>query len=120
MKTNNIVESLNKVIDKAREDFNLSVRGHLVTVTNIDRLKGQYKKCTIRVEYINLDKKENELFAEVEHTDKCPSGEEDKLIEKTQELLLEKLFSIILNELSIEDVIHGLYTVKRRFQYIGQ
>ena len=119
MKTNNIIEALNKVVDKARKDFNLNINGHFVAVTTIDKLKGQYKKCAIRVEYINLDKKENELFAEVDYTDKCPSGEEAKLIEKTQEILLEKLFSIILNELSIEDVIHGLYTVKRRFQYIG-
>ena len=120
MKTDNIIEALNKVVDKARKDFNFDAKGHLVAVTNIEKLMGQYKKCTIRVEYVNLDKKKNELFAEVDYTDKCPSGEEDKLIEKTQEILLKKLFSIILNESSIEDVIHGFYTTKRRFQYIGQ
>ena len=32
MKTDNIIEALNKVVDKAREEFKLNANGHLVAV----------------------------------------------------------------------------------------
>lgn len=108
MTINEILECLNKVIDEFRRGSSIEAKGHLVAVTSINKKFGNNKECIIRVEYVNLDTKKNTTIFKVQITDKCLSGEEDKLIKKASEKMLMSIFDSLIGTNCMEDIIDGL------------
>jgi hypothetical protein len=108
MKIDNILESINRAIDYVRDNNNIiSVKGHFVALTTINKGMGSYKECNIQVNYIDIKNQKIIPFCNEKCIEKCVANEEHKLIDQTTSKLITAFF-IKWNECS-NDIINGLY-----------
>lgn len=108
MTINEILECLNKVMDKERQESSIETKGHFVAVTKITKRFANIKECTIDINYVNLDTGVLTELLHVKETGRYLVGEEEKLIHKTTEKAVEGVFNLALNTQTMEDIIHGL------------
>lgn len=108
MKTEDIIEGLNKYIESKRQSLNINSKGHLVlqkTIKPYSTFKA-YKECQYIVWFIKNSKKYKVIS--ISMIDKILEGHEDAILRKMNIKLCETIFEWI-NSITCESIIQGDY-----------
>lgn len=107
MKINDVLETINSILEAERTKRGLHLRGHFVSVVDVQKAMGPYKKYHISVIYVDIDNKENIDFVSKYYTHKSPKGTEEKTRILVEVEVLEPFFTNIIN--NWENIVKGIW-----------
>ncbi len=108
MKVEDIVEGLNRHIESRRKELNISTKGHIVLLRNINinpTFKA-YKEYTAELWYVKNSKKYRVIT--VAHTAKVLDGQEESIYREINVKLVESMCQFMLSE-DYNSIIDGTY-----------
>lgn len=111
MKTEDIIDGLNKSIESIRKESNISTNGFFVLHKEIlshPTFKA-YKTYKANIWYVINKKKYNVISVEI--TDKVLDGQEENMNRRLDIELTNKLFSLLYNKFN--EIIQGTYAPNR-------
>lgn len=107
MKINDVLEAINQAIEEERTKKCFNIKGHFVTVTDIQKGMGPYKKYHISIIYVDIDNKENIDFISKYYTHKVMKGAEDKVKNIVECEVLTPFFLKVLD--NWENIVKGIW-----------
>ena len=94
MKINDVLECVNKTLDKEREAKKLKVKGHFVHMLNVEKQIGTTKTFHALISFIN-NSGVNIPFIRISHTVACPIEQLEEMKDKVLISLLEDFFAAL-------------------------
>lgn len=107
MKINDILEKVNKLLDKQREIEHINTKGHFIGTMTLRKSMGPYKQCTVEISYVNMTNSTITPIIKSTLMERVANNEDNPIIDNTTTDAISKFIVKTASDNNWENIKKG-------------